>query len=136
MNGLSWWDYVILQAGAFRRRRRAWTPTGDRVLLEIQTSRDPHLVGYVLSGVIMATSPDADALAAKAIIRLDGTLNYDGHYRRTGIEYVRTAPERRWHALNRLLVAPARVWVIDCDMADDARDRDLGIAALSLDRRV
>src|SRR5690348_11041536 len=80
-----WLDYLVLQVGNIRMRRRVWSPIGDRVLLEIKTSRDPKLIGHNVSGVIIATSPDADALAAKAIIRLDGAMNYHGHYRREGI---------------------------------------------------
>lgn len=133
---LSWWDYFVLQAGTLRMRKRTWSPIGDRVLLEIKASRDPSLIGHILSGVIEATSPDADVLAAKAVIRLDGTLNYCGHYRREGIAVVRAAPERRWHGLNRLLVAPALVRVIDCDVAEDGKARALGVAVLALDRRV
>ncbi len=136
MTMLSWWDYFVLQAGTLRMRRRVWSPIGDRVLLEIKASRDPNLIGHILSGVIVATSPDTDALEAKAVIRLDGPLNYYGHYRREGITVVRTAPGRRWHGLNRLLVAPAIVRVIDCDIPDDGQDRVLAVGALTLDRRV
>lgn len=129
------YERVVLYVAALCARRLDWSPIGKRVLLIIRQSRDLTLEGQTLRGVIRATSPDADGIESKAIIELDAKLNYFGHYRRGGLESVRTAPARRWQSLDRLLVLPASVRLIDCDADDDGtQDRVIAFATMRLDR--
>jgi hypothetical protein len=127
----------VASVAAWYARRIAWSPCGERVALDVRASRDATLQGQRLRGVIRATSPDADAVEAKAVISLDSTLSYFGHYRRGGITTIRATPERRWHSLNRLLIASIRVRIIDCEAYDDdTQDRVIAVATMRLERRL
>jgi hypothetical protein len=126
-------DRILLQFSCLYARRKQWSPIGAVVSLSVSASRDTALCGQTLRGVIAATSPDNRGMTAKAIIMLDAELSYFGHYRRNGITAVRTSPERLWHGVYRLLIFPAIVRVIDCDVPDESQDRVIAVAEMRLE---
>jgi hypothetical protein len=99
-------ERIVSYAATIYARRLAWSPVGKRVLLYVRESRDVTLEGQTLRGVISGLGADADGVQSKGFIDLDAKLNYFGHYRRGGIQVVRTAATRRWQGLERLLILP------------------------------
>src|SRR4051794_8200940 len=88
-------DRIPEALGGWLARRRAWNPVGQRVRLKIDESGDPALFGKELHGIIRAAAPDEKGGLAKALIELDGEVDYVGHYSRTGIRKVLTVPYLR-----------------------------------------
>jgi hypothetical protein len=128
-------DCLVLRLAAAYAQRMGWSPIRKRVLLEVHSSRDTGLRGRTLRGVISATGSNMNGFTAKAIVDLDSPVRYCGHYGRDGIESVRTSPARRWQDLERLLILPIAVHLIDCDVYDDdTQDRVIAFATMRLDQ--
>lgn len=128
-------DRIPEALGGWLAQRRAWNPIGQRVMLRIEESGDPALFGSELHGIIRACARDNKGAPVKALVELDQTIDYSGHYTRRGIARVITSPYLRWHGLSRLLVTSASVRVVDADdLGDDKYERIIALASMAIGR--